>query len=94
MYDACGWEVVQLEADGGDIPWYGMYGTILVKIHVLRTMTRTEIWAFGMAPVRLSGTACIYTDHCGVVPALRRRKGLCQSYAQRCRPAVSDLETD
>ena len=45
-YDASGWEVVQLEADGGDIPWYGMCGTILVYINVLRPMTRTDIWTF------------------------------------------------
>ena len=62
--------MVQLDADGGDIPWSGMYGTIRVCVDMQRTMKRTEKWTFCLAPVRVSDPVCIYTDNFGVVQAL------------------------
>ena len=69
-FAACGWAVVQLEADGGDIPWSGMYGIIRVCVDVQRTMKRTETWTFCLAPVCVSYPVCIYTVDFGVVQAL------------------------
>ena len=78
---ACGWAVVQLDIDGSDIPWYGMYGTILVCVDMQRTIDKAVMWAFYMALVRSSGLACIYIDNFGVLGAQVRRQCVCHSQA-------------
>ena len=75
-YAPCGWAVVQLDFDGGDISEYRMYGIILEYTDQRRTIGKAEMWAFYMALVRLSGFACIYTDTFSFVQALK-----CQSSA-------------
>ena len=57
QYIACDWADVQLEVDGGDVPWCGMFGTIPVELDAQRTMKRAGMGALCMALVRLHGPA-------------------------------------
>ena len=54
---ACGCAVVQIELDGGEEPWYGVPGNMLIELEVRRTTKRAEIWALYMALCRLSWPA-------------------------------------
>ena len=56
-YAPCGWWVVQMDTDDDDIPWYGMFSTILVCIDVQRIIKRANMSASYLALVRSSGPA-------------------------------------
>ena len=54
-----------------------LYGAMPVELDVQRSINRADMWTLHMALTRLSGPAVIFTDHRGVVHALRRRETTC-----------------
>ena len=75
--EGCRAELLAVDVDGCDIPWYVMYGTILANIDTERILEKADRWASYMAWVRPSGPSYIYIVDVGVMLALRSGADVC-----------------
>ena len=48
-YAACGWAEVQFDVDGGNEPWFAVYGTMPEELYVQRTVERAAVCALHRA---------------------------------------------